>query len=295
MNQSESESNGYLWGRDTTWRQGAFLTLETAAAFGIAGIDATDSAVVVISHDCDIAQSAESEPFVEVLVGTFIGRADGNYTHGKNVRILHLECTAGESAQCVALTASGKQLLAKQAGCGQPSLAAHQPFDAIGMSPREKRVLQLWLASRYHRAAFPDEFDRRLSTQTGVKERLAKALKDSGKHIAAVFFDIDEGMEVRREGESDTYSLFIFLMYSTAEDPKEAEQQASRAAEHIKKIFDARCKNEGTDSWCWIELLGIEVIADQSITVAQSQLLSKWHGDHISLRADPLQTLFVES
>lgn len=295
MNQSKNESSEPEWGRDTKWRQGMFLSPETAAALGIASTEAEDPAVVVISHDCDIAQSAETEPYVEVLTGKFIANVDGNYSHGKNTRTLHIECTAGRLPRNVAFNAVLKRSLPKQASHGNPSLAAHEPLDTIGMTPREKRILQLWLASRYHRAAFPDEFDRRLGDETGVKEHLVKALKASGKHIAAMFFDIDEGVEVQRQGETDTYSLFITLMYNTSADPEKAEEAARNAAERIEGIFDSRCrKNDaGVESWRWIELVGIEVIADDAITVAQSKLLSKWQGDHISLRDDPEQPIFV--
>lgn len=291
MNQPDlSDANVPEWRRDTPWRQGMFLSGEAAAAFEIA----QDGAIVVISHDCDLAQPPESEPEVEVLIGKFIEKLDGNYSHGKNTRTLHLECTAGSEPCFVAVTASNKRSLPK-ARTGTPSLAAFVPRDEIRMSPRERRTLQLWLASRYHRSAFPDEFDRRLGDETGVKERLAKAFKESGTYISAMFFDIDEGLEISRTSAADTYSLYITLMYNTAIDPGEAFDAAQKTADRIEEVFSSRCKVsvDGVESWKWIELCGIDVIADDAITVAQSQALSKWHGDHISLRADPEQPIFA--
>jgi len=296
MNQPDlSDANVPEWGRDTPWRQGMFLSHEAATAFGIAHDGDQDTAIVVISHDCDLAQPPESEPEVEILIGKFIEKLDGNYSSGKNTRTLHLECTAGPAPRFVALTGSNKRSLPKLRP-GMPSLAAFVPRDEIRMSPRERRTLQLWLASRYHRSAFPDEFDRRLNEETGVKERIAKAFKDSGAYISAMFFDIDEGHEVPRNGAADTYSLYITLMYSTASDPGEAFDVAQKTADRIEEIFSSRCKVtvDGVESWKWIELCGIDAIADDAITVAQSQALSKWHGDHISLRTDPEQPVFVD-
>ena len=85
------------WDRDTKWRQGAFLSAECISALGLSGVSAAEGVVaVVITHDCDLAQSAEIEPNVEILLGHEVpGGAEGNYTYGKNVRRIHAQCTGG--------------------------------------------------------------------------------------------------------------------------------------------------------------------------------------------------------
>jgi hypothetical protein len=68
------------WNRLTPWRQGSLLTTEAAGAFALRSKeDSARTAVMVISHDCDLAQSPEAEPSVELIVGRFIDESDGNF------------------------------------------------------------------------------------------------------------------------------------------------------------------------------------------------------------------------
>lgn len=275
------------WDRNTPWRQGHLLTPETAQHLGITHPESAEAtAAIVISHDCDLAQSAANEPHVEVLVGRFVETADGNYTHAKNLRKLHLEYTQGEYRVIIELTANAKRVVAKD---GEAGLASHQPSTVFQLDPPQKTILQLWLAARYRRAAFPDEFDRRLKA-TGMRDQLTRILKELGEHIAAIFFDVDEGKEVNRTGPDDPYMLSIYLLFSTARDPEKAEQDTIKAKAAITKAFEKRCRDE-TDRWQWIELLDCDVIADTVLTYAQSTELKKWQADYISLGAEPTQEI----
>jgi hypothetical protein len=63
-----------LWTRDTSWRQGQVLLAETAAVLNLQHPGGPDeTCVVMVSHDCDIAQENLSvEPCVEIIVGRLI-------------------------------------------------------------------------------------------------------------------------------------------------------------------------------------------------------------------------------
>lgn len=244
--------------------------------------------MVVISHDCDLAQPVESEPVVEVIVGRFVaGKIDGNFSHCKNPRRLHVACSGGPHACALSLDAGSKRSLAKESAEEAHGLAAHVPCELRRMAVRERRLMQRWLAARYLRTAFPDEFDRRLHKCTGVAERLGKAFKETGKFVVAVFFDVDAGEELVRDGEDDPYELQVTLLYSTAEDPGAAEAAAASAAERVREIFEQGCFIAGV--WRWIELLGVDVISDRALTYADSVELTKWNADHVSLKAEPEQ------
>ncbi|MGL6241683.1 hypothetical protein [Pseudomonas sp.] len=282
------------WSRNTLWRQGQLLQQETAQLLGLISTESPDrTAVVVISHDCDLAQLPGAEPFVEVIIGRFVDLpADGSYTNCKNLRRLQIECSSGKSPQLLELeTTSRKLLLKENLGNPEQALCKYSPCEDHRMSPSERNILQLWLAARYRRAAFPDEFDRRLKEVTDVSARLSKAFKSSGRHIPAVFFDVDEGTENQRIGPDDPYVLTVFLLYSTDRDPQAAEKAALETASKIIEIFNARCTilKNGIVVWQWIELEKVEVISDQALTYADSLQMMKWQADHISLRADPKQ------
>jgi hypothetical protein len=247
---------------------------------------------VVISHDCDLAQSADAEPSVEVIIGRFVDKPDGTYTHCKNLRRLHLSFSGGEAQCTIEIEQRRRTSVPKEAPVGTASLVNFSPRLELGLKYTERRTLQRWLASRYERSAFPDEFDRRLR-QTKVAEFLPKAFKDSGQHIPGVYFDVDEGQEVTRDGPDDPYRLVVTLLYLTEHDGEAAEKAAYATKERIEQIFEARCrvKREERTEWQWIELQAVEVMSDHSLTYAQSLSLMKWQADHISLRDDPQQPI----
>lgn len=278
------------WDRNTPWRQGHLLKPETIKVLGIQHPEAPDAtAVVVISHDCDLAQTCTNEPNVEILVGRFIKKSDGNYTHSKNLRKLHLPYVCSEQQVVVELLATSKCWVPKEGGAG---LVGHQPEPKLQLGSNERAILQSWLAARYRRAAFPDEFDRRLNDETALRDRLAKILKLHGHYIPAIFFDVDEGEEVKRTGPDDSYILSIYLLYSTQTDPDLAEKDALKAKDAIVTAFKEECHDKN-GKWRWIELRECDVFADIVMTYAQSTLLKKWQADYLSLRGDPPQEMLV--
>jgi hypothetical protein len=275
------------WDRNTPWRQGHLLTGDAAKTLGLIHSRLPEgTAVVVVSHDCDLAQMPAVEASVEVVVGCFLDKTDGNLTYAKNARRLHLPFTKGSTKAHVELSATAKKFVTKA------HLADCQPNDAIRLTPDEQSILQRWLAARYRRAAFPDEFDRRLE-ERGLRERLANILKSQGVHIAAIFFDVDEGEECKREAPDDTYSLTIYLLCSTRVDPEAAAKGAQAAKAAIEDSFRAKCCPDG-EIWKFIELRECHVISDEAMSIAMSDRLKRWHADYISLRAEPQQPMLNE-
>jgi hypothetical protein len=237
---------------------------------------------VVVSHDCDLAQSPEVEPHVEVIVGRKIATADGNFTHAKNPRRLHLLFKENALTTYLDLQAKEKTLVSKD------DLIPHVPSN-MRLSPSDRSVLQQWLAARYRRSAFPDEFIRRLQG-TGTEKRIAKIIEPLGAHLIAVFFDVDEGEEVERKEPTDSYMLRIDLLYSTRDDPIAALKSAEDAARAISAAFRA-CYFSAGKGWHGIELLDCDVSSDEAMTYAMSTNLKKWNADYLSLRAQTDQPI----
>ena len=284
-----------MWKRDTPWRQGHCLTHESARSLGLLRTDAPeDTTVIVISHDCDLTQVAQTEPHVEVIAGRFITTEDGNFTSAKNPRRLHLPCKRGGVSGFLDISATDKRLLAKVEGIGLPVLLGHHPDMSCVIEEDERTILQVWLAARYRRSAFPDEFDRRLKDKTKLAEKLSKILEPTKSHIRAVFFDVDKNKEISRHGPDESYELTIILLYCTHQDPEAARAAAESARDKILTAFESQCYNKATGKWQWIELQGVEVISDEGISYAASQELQKWNIDHISLRSDSIEPIMQE-
>lgn len=268
------------WDRHTPWRQGHALTHETAVTLGLVGVGESETAVaMVVSHDCDLAQTPDVEPAIEIIVGGRVAAADGNFSHAKNPRRLHLPCTENGSTIFLDLLARDKR------GISKDQLAEHLPNTSMALTPDDRAMLQRWLAARYRRAAFPDEFVRRLR-ETGLDRRIAKILEPLGVHLIAIFFDLDDGKELERQGSDDPYKLRIDLLYSTERDPVAALDAADQAASAISATFRERCFVVGK-GWREFELVSSEPISDEAMTYAMSAQLTKWNVDYLSLRADP--------
>ena len=239
---------------------------------------------VVISHDCDLAQDPEVEPEVEVISGRCVAQPNGNYTHGKNPRQLHLVLDGGTAPIWVQLEATRKLGIAKS------DLARYRPDASRVLTPATKLILQRWLAARYRRAALPDEFNNRLKS-TGLADRIAKIMAKNGAMILAVLFDLDNGMDIIRKNADDPYELTIYLLYSTQVDAVAAAREAESAKPQIEDAFRKACYDAGREQWRQIELIDCIPVSDQALTVAESEKLARWYADHISLRADPSQDM----
>ena len=90
------------------------------------------------------------------------------------------------------------------------------------------------------------------------------------------------------------YELEIYILYSTRVDPDAAAADAEDAKAQIEQAFRRECYDAGRKVWQQIELVDCIVVSDQVLTVAESEVLKRWNGDYISLRANPAQTILSE-
>lgn len=271
------------WARDTPWRQGHVLSKAAIETLKFQNVEASDDLVcVVVSHDCDLANGVQQEPNLEVIVGHWVAKADGNYTSSKNARRLHLEFQRGETAVIAELDASKKTPVSKS------ELASFSPDDNFILSAHGRNILERWLAARYRRSAFPDEFGRRLS-DSGLISRITKIMGRHGAFVRAIFFDLDEGQQVERRSPDDLYALDIYLVYSTDDDPDRAQNEAATAAAEIKDAFASKLNKK--DGWELIELRDCMPISDEAITVKHAAQLKEWRLEHLSLRENPPQAM----
>lgn len=276
------------WNRDTPWRQGHLLGRDAIVALGLVHATGLENTLVIVaSHDCDLAQAPDGEPCVEVIIGRLVTDKDGNCTHAKNARKLHIEF-AGVAACWAEFDATAKVPIDKL------KLNEFGPRTDTHLSPESHATFQIWLASRYRRSAFPDEFERRLtSKEFRLNEKIAKAVKPHGELIAGVFFDVDGGVEVTRDGPDDTYTLDITILHAADPDFDAAEKAAIAAAKSIQTAFEDKLFKP-TKTWQHIELGSCDAISESVLTYQAFKQLKRWRLDHISLAADPQQPVPAE-
>ncbi len=272
------------WTRNTPWRQGLILTEEAIKAAGLSDLQNPDDTVVIVaSHDCDLTQSPDREPYIEVIVGHKIPEVDGNNMYAKNPRTLHIEFLNDKSLKCE-FNITAKRNIPKEL------LADFAPQKDLSLAPADLYTFQCWLASRYSRSAFPDEFERRLNEEN-LTEKIVKAVKPSGSAIKAILFDVNGGPD--REVD-DIYLLDIIVLYASEPDAIEAEGIANRVAKKIKDAFNAKLFDKKSGSWRNIELRYIDAISDEVMPVGTAEKYKRWRLDYLSLRNDPEQPIAPE-
>ncbi|VVE77014.1 hypothetical protein PCA31118_05360 [Pandoraea captiosa] len=274
------------WNRETPWRQGFLLGNDAIDALGLRHAASPDKTIVVVAtHDCDLAQDPQFEPVVEVVVGCLAAK-DGNCTHAKNARKLHIEF-AGDAHFWAEFEATAKVRIDKL------KLNEYSPRSDVQLRSEDHAVLQMWLASRYRRSAFADEFERRLTKETKLAEKIAKAVKPHGELIIGVFFDVDEGAEVARNGPDDTYKLDIIILHQADPDFVAAESAAKAAADAIEKAFREKLFAP-SKQWQQIELRSCEPMSESVLTYQVFRQLKRWRLEHMSLAAEPQQPVLAE-
>lgn len=275
------------WTRDTPWRQGHLLPHEAIKSLGLTHPKYPDDTLVIVaSHDCDLAQLPDNEPSIEIVFGHRIHVLDGNNTHAKSSRTLHLRFE-GDDPLLAEFVITNKRSISKYA------LIAFIPVAEFKLSSAGLSIFQRWLASRYRRSAFLDEFENRLKN-TGLAGRIAKAVKPHGELITAVFFDVDEGEEILRNGPDDIYVLDIVLLYATEPDFNAAALAANKAKEVIEDAFRTKLFDNQSKKWRNIELRYVDTISEEALSYRQFTLMKPWRIEHISLGADPQQPILAE-
>ena len=261
-------------GRNATiWQQGSILDGKDSVALGlIAESEIAEKVVVVVSHDCDLVESAEIEPKCEVIVGKKRDQVDGTFSHAKHPRRLHLTFSGGTTSLILELNSIDKLTIDKAAVF---SLA---PITQIKLLAAELWTLRCWLAARSFRPSYPDEFDRRLKAKPGeVHKRIANTVKTTGSDLIAVLFDIDSGQPAVEKAADEIYVLGIFLVYDVSRDPAKALATAKTAAQSIKGILRKYYFKDG--KWHGIEFRDCLPISEDALTVYQLRMARLWYFD----------------
>ena len=271
-------------GRSTIWRQGNLLREETASSLQLqVEIDNASIVWLIASHDCDLA-NLDKEPLIEIIPGKILTKL-GQNLYGKNPRSLHLELDGEDQPLKLELDVTRKTSIEKIAVYG------HTPCPRYNLSGDKLIILQRWLAARYYRAAFPDNFVNLLSSKTFLNKkdtlpkRIEALLDNENSKIRSLLFDLDNGDLVERQS-GDIYNLGIFVLYDSNSPGNTAFDEARKAANEIEQLFLTAFYAD--NKWEHIEIEYCEPISDQVMTVAQQQNLKQWRLEHISLNENPI-------
>lgn len=270
------------WLRDNSWRQGQLLAQGSVRKLQESGVIANNPnvVVVVISHDCDLANdNLVQEPNVEIIEAEIISDVNGTLTFAKSSRTLHFEFIHEGEKVFVELRALNKKQISKI------DMLELEPDQSHTLDVKSLKLLQHWLSVRYKRSSFSNEFVN-LFNSSGMKDKLAKQVRKYSDQITGVYFDVDEG----RQGDHFDGSPFkLSIVISTNADRDFQEAEALELA--VIDMFSEKFFSADQESWKDLEFLSCIIIREDEFTVDNARKLKHWDFDHLSFRGEEGSTL----
>jgi hypothetical protein len=267
--------------RDTDWRQGDLLTCEAAAALGLVEAKDDGRRAIIITHDCDLPH--EAEPFVEVIIAETVvndPKPDPQLSYAKNPRRIHL---VYEGIDAAPLILELRQVDRRDVPKGDFAERAMKDY-RHALPAEAKRALKQWLAARYGRPAFPNEFEERLRKRAGkrtVEYLIGKILEPEAKYLVGLFFNLGEQRSAEA-GEGEPYALSVSVVYDATEGGSDARLSAERVAAQLRELFEATYGKP--DVATEIALDACEAVADTRLTLADLRRVDQWRLEYISLQ-----------
>ena len=226
-----------------------------------------DDLVVVVSHDCDVANPDESkEPSVELLaIRRIHDRLDGNYTNMKNPRTLDFDARLDETRVLCRALAAERWFVARR------RLVGSVPAGRLRTEPSD--LIPRWLSSRYVRVALPDEFNIRWST---ARREIREALEHDGKDISAIYLLLEDD---ELPPDRPYRVLVRATMLADAYEVMGRRAQAQKALDRMAGSLD-QCPG--------IEVLDDSLESEATFTLADFRMMRRWSPfDHLSLPGEP--------
>ena len=221
----------------------------------IAG-DSEDNILVVISQDCDIVKAPSCEPYIEFIYGKTINEIEGSCLNGKNSRKLILS-----DKKNYIFVIHDKFRVKKE-----KVLSIIEPLESIDQLQSDNLdILKKWISKRYTRAAFPDEFNNRLSNNK-VYEKLAK--KDLSKKISYVLIAVtDEELPSDRCYEPE---IIIIIPENISENEKK----------EIEELYEKGFSIEGQIN------PDIMLRSEIDVSIKELRKYKRWDRDSYSISED---------
>ena len=213
---------------------------------------------VVVTQDCDIVhEETDEEPFIEFIIGNFSEAK--SCKNGRSPRKLHLE----NNGQILEFIIHNRFFIKKD------TLVGFEFSDVLfELTFDNKKILKKWLGNRYTRAAFPDEFNTRLS-KSNASKIIEKSLSSKVSHI---FFEVEDA-ELSSEESYELNVLVVLDMDSMYKENPDLNEQTVKAK--YEKDFTEAFETNGIEVF-------LRVVSEDEVTLKDLQNYKRWDKDSIS-------------
>ena len=217
---------------------------------------------VVLSHDCDLCQGPEKEPWVELLiVRTVSGPASGDRTRMKNPRVLEFSARLNGDEIVAQAFAADRTLVPKD------RLVGRTPAGFLDTVP--VGLLASWISRRYIREAFADAFNARWSRE---KKSIREHLASTGEYLDAIYVSVDDQ-------ELPTDTDYAVIMRGTMLSDDYAEPSKRELAQEALDGTAARLAG-----CAGIDVVEVLLLSESELSLDDIRLLKRWDAfDDISI------------
>ena len=141
--------------------------------------------------------------------------------------------------------------------------------DSTKLAEPALRVVTDWLAKRFTRTAFPDDFHEALRVKEG---EIKKTLKKKHRLFSEILLRLDPFDDL---GSGDKYELACYLLMS-AENHEDSKQlrDARAVAATLEAAFEG----------CGIEVQVCTPVSEEDLSYAELKELVRWDFDHLTFR-----------
>lgn len=264
-------------------KQGCLIPPNSAEQITEASIDfynkypSSDTWLVVLTQDCDLVRKIEVEPYVEILAMQKLpNKPSDQIMRGQSARKLHLTLVIDNQIHWFECCIHDRFRIKKDSLCGLGC------DTKLFFKENELRLLRQWLARRYTRAAFPDNFEKYLASTKDPVKKLFKS--QQAKLIGTVYIAIDN----EDAASNEDYFIHVILT-ALAEDFEDAEKRDSidDFEQRFIEVFSNRphirfaLKNPD-DS----ESVDVRVLPEEDVTLSILRKYKRFDADYRSVDDD---------
>jgi hypothetical protein len=211
-------------------------------------------AFIVISHDCDLTNdSFEKEPQVELLA-VRPATKQALRLQGRDPRCLQIPIEGAPDGSLLEARAHDRFFVDRQV------LLGHSPHLGKRLGDHSRRRLADWLAKRYSRVAFPDEFNRRLQP---AQEEIKKLFRQHGDPISELFLTlVDTDLP-----EEEPYGVLVWAVMREADYRQDPPRAAAQGCFDRLLLLLNSCKGISADG---------QLRSDADLTLYEIRSARRW-------------------
>lgn len=257
------------------WRQGSiipdtlFENLKSQNYFPKDFDNSSNAILIVVSQDCDVCNdSYEKEPWVEILLAIEVEDKKSQLFHGNHPREIQFEISDHGSNKVFQSSIHNKFRIRRG------ELSQHSPHVNKWVHEDTVRDIKHWIAKRYTRQGFPNEFEARVSRSKAKLTSKVFAKPQKGGLFTAIFLSTSH----EELPETENYNILLFLTM-TLEDYniQDKKEEVEKIGAHIAEVLNS-CEG--------IEVEDFEVRSEADLSLNELKQMKRWDFDALSFAED---------